>query len=79
MEATAFPRGRNRPAMIIRMAQMMNPPTAAGKPPSMTPVVASSAAPGVDQAMLMGSRVAAERIMAQSPIATESAISPDAD
>jgi hypothetical protein len=78
MDATARPSGLNRPAMMISTAQMMKAPTAAEKPPSITPVAASSAPPGVDHAMLMGSRVIAERTMAQRPTETDSAISPDA-
>jgi hypothetical protein len=43
--------------MTISSAQTMNAPTAALNPPSTTPVLASSAPPGVDHAMLTGSRV----------------------
>ena len=56
----------------------MNPPTAVAKPPSTAPELASSAAPGVDQAMETGRRVATLSTMAQTPIDTESAISPEA-
>ncbi len=48
--------------------QTRKAPTAALKPPSTMPELASSAAPGVDQATLTGSRVTALRMTAHTPI-----------
>lgn len=78
MAATARPSGLNSPATTISAAQMRNAPTAALKPPSIAPVLASSAAPGVDQAMLIGSRVTALSTIAQTPMEIDNAISPEA-
>jgi len=44
------------PARTMRTPQTRNAPTAAGNPPGRVPVATSSAAPGVDQAMLIGIR-----------------------
>ena len=48
--ATARPSGLMRPAATNSPLARMKAPTAAGQPPSMAPVAASSAAPGVDHA-----------------------------
>ncbi len=61
MAATARPNGFQMPQMMIRIAQMINAPTATAKPPSIAPDVASNAAPGVDHAMLIGMRVRSDR------------------
>ena len=55
-----------------------NAPTAAGNPPTGMPAVAINAAPGVDQATETGSFVQTLNTMPQMPIATDSAISPEA-
>ena len=76
--ATARPKGFQTPLMMIRMAQMIKAPTATAKPPSIAPDVARRAAPGVDQAMLIGSFVLSDKTIAQSPMERDSAINPDA-
>jgi len=53
-------------------------PTATGHPPVGAPVVASSAAPGVDQATVTGMRWRTEIRIDDRPISTQSAASPDA-
>src|SRR6185437_3533652 len=78
MAATTRPSGFHSPAAMINTPQTRNAPTAAGNPPSGAPDAASSAAPGVDHAMLIGSRRQKLTRMAQTPIATASAIRPDA-
>src|SRR3546814_19492951 len=59
-------------------AVTMKAPTAPANPPSTAPEVASSAPPGVDQAMLIGCLVLRLRMIAQAPMEIDSAISPDA-
>lgn len=78
IDATARPSGRNSPATIINAAQTTKPPTAAWNPPAIAPELASSAAPGVDQAMLTGNRVVRLSTMAQSPIEIDSTVNPEA-
>jgi hypothetical protein len=55
----------------------MNAPTAALKPPSMTPTVARKAAPGVDHATEIGIFFQTLSTMPHRPMAMDSAISPD--
>jgi hypothetical protein len=76
--ATARPKGFHNPARISNKAQMMNAPTASAKPPAGMMEAAISAAPGVDQAQLIGIRFHNESKTPQSPMAMETAISPDA-
>src|SRR5580698_2915828 len=76
--AIARPNGRIRPAATISAPQMRKAPTAEGKPPLTAPVVANKAAPGVDQATEIGMRDHRLNTMPASPIAMESAISPEA-
>ena len=76
--ATARPNGRHMPAITISAPLIRNAPTATGNPPSGIAEDASSAAPGVDQAMLIGSRRQRLNRIAQRPIAIDSAMSPDA-
>jgi hypothetical protein len=76
--ATARPNGRHEPAITIRTPLNRNAPTAAWNPPFGEADEASSAPPGVDQAMLIGSRYQRLSNIAHTPIATASAISPDA-
>src|ERR1700722_7944225 len=76
--ATARPNGRHSPASTISAPLSRKAPTATGNPPSGIPDDDSNAPPGVDQAMLMGSRRQRLSRMAQTPIAMASAINPDA-
>ena len=55
--ATQRPSGRRNPAITINAPLSRKAPTAAGKPPSIDAEVARRAAPGVDQATLIGIRV----------------------
>ena len=55
--ATARPSGLNCPARMSSTAQIMKAPTAPANPPGATLDPASSAAPGVDQAIEIGSLV----------------------
>ncbi|GAA2847125.1 hypothetical protein GCM10020220_040820 [Nonomuraea rubra] len=68
----------DRPASTSNPAQTMNAPTAAGNPPGTGPVAISSAAPGVDQAMLIGMRYRSPRKIAAAPTPQHRASSPDA-
>ena len=76
--ATARPSGFHKPAKINSNAQMMKAPTASAKPPAGMMDAAISAAPGVDQAQLIGIRFQSDSKTPQSPMAMETAISPDA-
>ena len=78
MAATARPSGRHSPASTISTPAITNAPTAARNPPAIAPVLASKAAPGVDQTTLIGWRVARLTTTPPSPIAIAAAISPDA-
>ena len=77
--ATARPNGRHSPAITINAPLNRNAPTAAGNPPSGIAEDANNAPPGVDHAMLMGSRYHRLSRIAQTPIPTAKAIKPDAD
>jgi len=70
--------GPGDPAITISTPQTRKAPTAAGNPPSGSAEDASNAPPGVDQAILIGSRRHRLNKTPQSPIAMASAISPDA-
>ena len=76
--ATARPSGFHSPAAVSSTPQTRKAPTASAKPPAGAAVAASSAAPGVDQATLTGRRSRSDSRMPASPIATDSAISPEA-
>ena len=76
--ATARPSGFHKPATVSSTPQTRKAPTASPKPPAGAAVAASSAAPGVDQATLTGSRSRSESRMPASPMAIDSAISPEA-
>jgi hypothetical protein len=54
--ATQRPKGRHSPATMMSRPVTTKAPTATGNPPGIAPVVASSAAPGVDQATPTGMR-----------------------
>jgi hypothetical protein len=73
-----LPSGFHNPARISNKAQMMKAPTASAKPPAGMMEAAISAAPGVDQAQLIGIRFQSDSRMPHSPMAMETAISPDA-
>ena len=57
---------------------MRKAPTAIGKPPTTAPELASSAAPGVDQATEIGMRVRSDSMTPEMPMAMERAIRPEA-
>ena len=76
--ATARPNGRHDPASTINTPLTKNAPTAAPNPPAGAAEDASKAAPGVDHAMLIGSRRHRLNPIAHVPIATDSAINPEA-
>ena len=78
MAAIARPNGRIRPAATISAPQIRKAPTAEEKPPLTAPVVASKAAPGVDQAPEIGMRDHRLSAMPANPMATDSAIRPEA-
>jgi len=76
--AMSRPSGRTSPASTINPPHSRNAPTAAANPPGCGPAAMSSAAPGVDHAMLTGIRVRSPRTTATTPAATHTASSPDA-
>ena len=65
------PSGRQSPASASSAPQTANAPTAAGQPPSMAPADASSAAPGVDHAIVAGIRVPAASQTVSTPMPIE--------
>ena len=75
---TQRPSGRQNPAITINAPLSRKAPTAAGKPPSIDAEVARRAAPGVDQATLIGIHVRRLRKTPHNPIAIDSAMRPDA-
>jgi len=79
IDDTALPRGLKTPAKMSKIEEIRKAPTAPAYPPSMNPVVVRSAAPGVDQATLMGIREIRLKIMPPRPIAIARAITPDVD
>ena len=76
MRATSAPSCGMSPVATMRMPVMRKAPTATGQPPSTVPVAASSAAPGVDQATVIGRRVQVARMMQPRPMVTLTARSP---
>lgn len=54
--AISAPRRCQNPVSTMSIPATANAPTAAGQPPATAPVLASSAAPGVDQASVIGIR-----------------------
>src|SRR5580704_8205141 len=76
--ATSRPNGRINPAATNSSATTTNAPAAAGKPPTVAPVAASNAAPGVDQAEDTGMRVQTLSTTPARPIAIDSATRPEA-
>ena len=78
IRSTVRPSHGHSPASTSSTPHSRKAATAVANPPSGTPAVASSAAPGVDQAMATGSLVRRASPMLSSPITSNSAISPDA-
>lgn len=78
MAATSRPSGVTSPATTISTPQSRNAPTAAANPPGCGPAATSSAAPGVDHAMLTGIRLRTPRNAATTPHATHTTSRPDA-
>lgn len=78
IDETRRPSGFHRPESTMRAPVTTNAPTAEGKPPCGAAESASSAAPGVDQAMLIGIRYRKLRTIPHTPIEIEMAIRPDA-
>ncbi len=76
IRAISAPSAGTSPVSTISTPTSTNAPTAAGQPPSTAPVAASSAAPGVDQATVIGRRVRRESSIEHSPISTLTASSP---
>ncbi|GAA8849432.1 hypothetical protein DUHN55_29840 [Helicobacter pylori] len=70
------PRAGTSPVARTRTPVTTKAPTAAGQPPSTVPVEASNAAPGVDHATVMGSRVVRERTIELRPMRIVTASSP---
>ena len=67
-----------RPVTTMSAPHSRNAPTAAPNPPAGVPAEISSAAPGVDHAMLTGIRVRSPSTSATSPEPRHTASSPDA-
>jgi len=61
MAETSRPSQGTKPVITSNTPTTAKAKVAAGQPPSGTPVAANSAAPGVDQAMVMGIRWRTER------------------
>ena len=76
MRAMSAPSGGTSPVSTISRPVTMKAPTAAGHPPSTVPVEASSAAPGVDQATVIGIRVRQASTTQDRPMVTLTASSP---
>ena len=76
MPAMSAPSWGTSPVSTISMPVTRKAPTAAGHPPSTVPVATNSAAPGVDQATVIGIRVHRESRMHDRPIVTLTASSP---
>ena len=78
MRSTSSPRGRTRPQSASSAPQITNAPTAEANPPFGTAAVASSAAPGVDHAMVIGIFRRQLNSTQPRPIVRQSANNPDA-
>ena len=75
--ATARPSGLMRPAATRSALASRNAPVTAGQPPETAPVEASSAPAGVDQAAETGCFSRKEKNRPASPIAIDTAMSPE--
>lgn len=69
--------GRNRPVRRMSTPVRTNAPTAVAKPPSGAAVVARSAAPGVDQAMVTGIRNRQENSTHPNPMVRHRMATPE--
>src|SRR6476661_9164489 len=78
MRAISLPSAGTRPVRASSSPAPTKPPTAAGHPPSGTADAASSAAPGVDQARVTGTRERQARNNTPSPTVRVTASRPDA-
>jgi hypothetical protein len=78
IEATPRARGRQSPASRMSKAHTTNAPTASANPPAGTVLAARKAAPGVDQAILIGQRLRNVRMTVSNPIRKPTAIRPEA-
>lgn len=76
MRAMSAPSWGNRPVSMMSAPVTKNAPTATGQLPTAAADDPSSADPGVDQAIVIGVRVVAARVMVASPIITLTASSP---
>src|SRR6478735_7501460 len=76
--STSRSSGRTRPHSASNSPQTTKAPTAEANPPEGTVAAASSAAPGVDQAMVTGIRRRHEKSTQPSPIVTQSTSRPEA-
>ena len=70
------PRAGTSPVATTSAPVTTKAPTAAGHPPSTAPLEASSAAPGVDQATVIGRRVVTDSTIEPSPMRIVTASSP---
>ena len=70
---------RETPASTVSPPETTKAPSAAGYPPCTCPAPISTAAPGVDQAMLSGIRDRQDSTMPSTPMPMLSVASPDAD
>ena len=70
--------GSNRPVQMISAPHRAKARHRCAEPAARTPVVTSSAAPGVDHAMLTGSRVRTLMSTASTPMITLAVSSPEA-
>ena len=78
MAATSRPSHGIAAVSSSREPTITKAPTATGQPPAGAPVVASSAAPGVDQAIVTGMRWRTEIRIVDNPISTHRAARPEA-
>ena len=78
IDSTRRPSGRMSPQSASRMPQTMNAPTAEANPPCGAAAAASSAAPGVDHAMVTGIFRRQLNSTHPRPIVRQSAMSPEA-
>src|SRR3954451_1020619 len=75
--AISRPSRDQRPGSASSAPVTTNAPTAAGQPPSSVPEDTSSAAPGVDQPIVIGIRPRSANTTVSSPLPTDSASRPE--
>ena len=78
MAEMSRPSRGHRPVITISPPATPNAPTAAGQPPRTTPVLASTAAPGVDQARVSGIRCRRTSQRMPTPWVAQTASRPEA-